>query len=125
MVIIVVIVTVVIVIAKLLRVPDGGFYPLRDTNSTISADAPQEGRTCTQAGRKIGWKRQPGMCRGRCGSEHMVVSTLFVTTANTETPNGASLGAVFLRGVRHNSKTPKSYRLAKTTSLYNFITCRT
>ena len=53
---------------------------------------------------------------------HMAVSTLFVTTASTETLSGSTLGVTTAPFLPERKLYPKSYRLAKQTSLYTFIT---
>ena len=50
----------------------------------------------------------------------MGVSTLFVTTANTETLNGTVLGVIVFGG--RNKSYAKSIRFATNTSLGNVIT---
>ena len=56
-------------------------------------------------------------------SHHVAVSTLFETTANTETLNDTNFGCNFVPPLPVPKVTPpKSYRLANTTSLYKFMT---
>ena len=59
-----------------------------------------------------------------CYVAYMEGSTLFVTTASTETLNSTILGVACFEFLPSLSQKlhPKSYRLAKQTSLYNFIT---
>ena len=52
----------------------------------------------------------------------MAVSRLFVTTASTETLNGTISGVTFCLEGAKQLLHPKSYRLAKQTSLHNSVT---
>ena len=59
--------------------------------------------------------------RLQCVTIDTGVSTLFVTTASTETLNVTTLDVISLLGAKQRLH-QKSYRLAKRTSLHNFIT---